>query len=78
MVQRVPVVSMAPAPPPAPPPVEVSFEEKVLGTIPEDRRATEISFSPVGAQVAYIGVADGKEFVVVGDTAGEPFGGTCQ
>jgi Tol biopolymer transport system component len=53
--------------------LEMVFEDKLLATIPDGTIASEISFSPVGHQVAYIADADAKQLVVLGDERGEPF-----
>jgi hypothetical protein len=64
------------APTPTEPQVNVSFEEALLATIPQDIAPEDLDyhvFSPDGRRVAYIAQQGGKQFVVVGKDRGETF-----
>mgnify|MGYP001609907779 FL=1 len=54
---------------------EVSFEDKLLATVPEGMELApySIEFSANGKAVAYSAKKGGKMFVVVGDKKGEEF-----
>ena len=51
----------------------VSFEEKILATVPPDLRLVVLAFSPLGKSVAYAAQKCGKCFIVAGDKKSEEF-----
>src|ERR1051326_2492301 len=53
----------------------VSFDDKVLATIPDDTKISDAAFSPDGRQVAYKAFKGTKFFVGVNNTKGPDFAG---